>query len=85
MEMLNGIVVGTSVAIAVAIIGMFGWIALSVVDLKTDTAVIALKVDENHKMLTTLWEDYVDRNSSGNLAWLNETANIQPASEEKIR
>lgn len=83
--MLNGIVVGTSVSVAVAIIGMFGWIALSVVDLKTDTAVIALKVDENHKMLTTLWEDYVDRNSSGNLAWLNETANIQPASEEKIR
>lgn len=82
--MLNGIVVGTSVAVAVAIIGMFGWIALSVVDLKTDTAIIALKVDENHKMLTTLWEDYVDRNSSGNLAWLNETANIQPASEEKI-
>ena len=76
--------VGTSVAVAVAIIGMFGWIALSVVDLKTDTAIIALKVDENHKMLTTLWEDYVDRNSSGNLAWLNETANIQPASEEKI-
>lgn len=83
--MLNGIVVGTSVAVAVAIIGMFGWIALSVVDLKTDTAIIALKVDENHKMLTTLWEDYIDRNSSGNLAWLNETANIQPASEEKIR
>ena len=82
--MSNGIVVGTSVAVAVAIIGMFGWIALSVVDLKTDTAIIALKVDENHKMLTTLWEDYVDRNSSGNLAWLNETANIQPASEEKI-
>jgi len=85
MEMLNGIVVGTSVAVAVAIIGMFGWIALSVVDLKTDTAVISVKVNENHKMLTTLWEDYVDRNSSGNLAWLNETANIQPASEEKIR
>lgn len=85
MEMLNGIVVGASVAVAVAIIGMFGWIALSVVDLKTDTAIIALKVDENHKMLTTLWEDYIDRNASGNLAWLNETANIQPASEEKIR
>lgn len=83
--MLNGIVVGASVAVAVAIIGMFGWIALSVVDLKTDTAIIALKVDENHKMLTTLWEDYIDRNASGNLAWLNETANIQPASEEKIR
>ena len=85
MEMLNGIVVGASVAVAVAIIGMFGWIALSVVDLKTDTAVIAVKVNENHKMLTTLWEDYIDRNASGNLAWLNETANIQPASEEKIR
>lgn len=83
--MLNGIVVGTSVSVSVAIIGMFGWIALSVVDLKTDTAVIAMKVDENHKMLTTLWEDYVDRNSSGNLAWLNETTNIQPASKEKIR
>ena len=82
--MLNGIIVGGSVSVATAILGMFGWIALSVVDLKTDTTVIALKVDENHKMLTTLWEDYIDRSLNGNLTWLNETANIQPASEEKI-
>ncbi len=85
MEMLNGVIVGVSVSVATAILGMFGWIALSVVDLKTDTTVIALKVAENHKMLTTLWEDYIDRSLNGNLAWLNETANIQPASEEKIR
>ncbi len=83
--MLNGVIVGVSVSVATAILGMFGWIALSVVDLKTDTTVIALKVAENHKMLTTLWEDYIDRSLNGNLAWLNETANIQPASEEKIR
>jgi hypothetical protein len=85
MEMLNGIYVAIVSITLASVVGMLGWIATSVVDLKTDTAVIAVKVDENHKMLTTLWEDYIDRNSSGNLAWLNETANIQPASEEKIR
>jgi hypothetical protein len=85
MEMLNGIIVGVSVSIATAILGMFSWIALSVVDLKTDTTVIAIKVDENHKMIKTLWEDYIDRSSNGNLAWLNEATNIQPTSEEKIR
>lgn len=85
MEMLNGIVITVTGAVVASVVGMLAWISTSVVDLKTDTAVIAVKVDENHKMLTTLWEDYIDRNSSGNLAWLNETANIQPASEEKIR
>jgi hypothetical protein len=83
--MLNGIVIGITVTVAASIIGMFGWIALSVVDLKTDTTVIAIKVDENHKMIKTLWEDYIDRSSNGNLAWLNEATNIQSSSEEKVR
>ena len=60
-----------------AILGFVAWIAMSIVDLKTDTAVISVKVNENHKMLTTLWQDYLRRQQDGNLAWFDESANIQ--------
>ena len=42
-----------------ATLGFIGWIAFSVVDLKTETAVIAVKVDQNHKMLAELWDYYL--------------------------
>lgn len=59
------------------VLGFLAWIALSVVDLKTDTAVIAVKVAENHKMLTPLWQDYLQRNRNDNLAWFNESASLE--------
>ncbi len=68
-----------------AILGFVAWIALSVVELKTDTAVISVKVDENHKMLTTLWEDYIERKKDGNLAWVARKPNIKAAPEEKVQ
>lgn len=63
--------------IATALLAFCGWIALSIMDLKTGQAVITYKVAENHKMLTTLWEDYLDRNRNDNLAWFDESANIK--------
>jgi len=84
MEMLNGISIAFVTVVLTSVIGLLAWIATSVVDLKTDTAVIAVKVNENHKMITTLWEDYVDRSGNGNLAWLNEATDIESSSKEKI-
>jgi len=82
--MLNGISIAFVTVTLTSVIGLLAWIATSVVDLKTDTAVIAVKVNENHKMITTLWKDYIDRSSNGNLAWLNEATDIESSSKEKV-
>ena len=66
------------------VLGFLAWIALSVVDLKTDTAVIATKVDANHQMLTPLWRDFIRNTNDGNIAWLNSTANIKTPAKEKV-
>jgi hypothetical protein len=60
------------------VLGFIGWVAMSVVDLKTNTAVIAVKVDENHKMLSVLWEDFLRDKNNGNLAWFYDRAGIKP-------
>ena len=44
-----------------AILAFVAWIAMSIVDLKTETAVINQKVSENHKMLTVLWDDFLEK------------------------
>ena len=59
-----------------------GWIAVTVVELKTDTAVIAVKVDENHRMLSVLWKDFLE-NKNGDVAWINESTSIQAAPKTK--
>ena len=65
-----------------ATLGFIGWIAFSVVDLKTETAVIAVKVDQNHKMLVELWDYYLqERVNDGNLAWVTRKPNIQASDE----
>ena len=68
-----------------AALGFLAWIAVSIVDLKTETAVISVKVDENHKMLTTLWQDYIRRAEDGNLAWVTRKPNFKAAPEEKVQ
>lgn len=60
-----------------AILGFCAWIALSIVDLKTGQAVITVKVDENHKMLSTLWEDYIQRSRNDNLAFFDKPSDLQ--------
>jgi hypothetical protein len=49
------------------------WVGNNVVDLKTDTAVITVKVEENHKMLSVLWDDFLEK-KNGNLARLDVQA-----------
>ena len=77
MEVLN-----VNSLIGGATLGFIGWIAFSVVDLKTETAVIAVKVDQNHKMLGELWDYYLqERANDGNLAWVTRKPNIQASDE----
>ena len=67
-----------------ATLAFVAWIAMSIVDLKTDTAVINQKVSENHKMLSVLWDDFLE-NKNGNLAWIDESTGIEASSETKIQ
>ena len=58
----------------VALLGFCGWIGMSVTDLKTEIAVVNVKVTENHKMLTVLWDDFL-RGRHDNIAKLNIEVN----------
>ena len=60
--------------IAGAMLAFLGWLGISIMDLKTDTAVIAVKVDKNHEILTVLWKDYLEKRN-GNLARLDVRTN----------
>jgi hypothetical protein len=60
--------------IAGAMLAFLGWLGISIMDLKTDTAVIAVKVDKNHEILTVLWGDYLEK-KNGNLARLDVKTN----------
>jgi hypothetical protein len=55
----------------VALLAFLGWIGIEVTQLKTDTAVVAQKVTENHRMLTVLWDDFLQEKSNDNLAWFD--------------
>lgn len=54
----------------VALLGFCGWIGMSVTDLKTEVAVVNVKVTENHKMLSVLWDNFLE-NNYGDLARFN--------------
>ena len=60
--------------IAGAMLAFLGWLGISIMDLKTDTAVIAVKVDKNHEILSVLWGDYLEKRN-GNLARLDVKTN----------
>tara|TARA_R100000458_G_C8025976_1_gene83618 strand:+ start:93 stop:326 length:234 start_codon:yes stop_codon:yes gene_type:complete len=45
----------------VAFLGFFGWTALTLIDVDKRTEKTAVKVDQNHAMITTLWERLIDR------------------------
>ena len=70
--------------VVTAIFAFVAWIAMSIVDLKTETAVINQKVSENHKMLTVLWDDFLEK-KNGNLAWVTRKPNIQTTAETEVR
>ena len=55
----------------VALLAFLGWIGIEVTQLKTDTAVVAQKGTENHRMLTVLWDDFLQEKSNDNLAWFD--------------
>ena len=62
-----------STAIIGVLVTFLYWVGNNVVDLKTDTAVITVKVEENHKMLSVLWDDFLEKKND-NIARLDVKA-----------
>jgi len=70
--------------VSTAILGFLAWLGISMVDLKTETAVIAVKVDQNHKMLAELWDYYLQERVNGDIAWVTRKPNIQTTAETQV-
>jgi len=70
--------------VSTAILGFLAWLGISMVDLKTETAVIAVKVDQNHKMLAELWDYYLQERVNGDIAWVTRKPDIQTTAETKV-
>ena len=68
-DMINGISV-------VLVAGSIAWIVTTLIEVDKRTAVTVVKVEENHKMLHTLWIDFINRKTiDGNLAGINVPTN----------
>ena len=76
VEMLN-----FNTLISGATLAFIGWIAFSVVELKTETAVISVKVDQNHKLLAELWDFYLQERVNADIAWANRKPNLKASDE----
>lgn len=42
-------------------LGVLGWGAVQVHDMKADLAVVTYKVEENYKMIKPMWQDFLIR------------------------
>jgi|TARA_R100000353_G_scaffold91236_1_gene67294 hypothetical protein len=68
-EIMNGVSV-------VLVAGSIAWIVTTLIEVDKKTAVTMVKVEENHKMLHTLWIDFINRKTiDGNLAGINVPTN----------
>lgn len=78
--------IDANMIVAGVVLAFIGWVGMSIVELKTDTAVVKVKVGENHKMLSVLWDDFIKDKTNDNLAWFDVPAGEQaPAEEEASR
>ena len=60
----------------VLVAGSIGWMVTTLIEVDKKTAVTMVKVEENHKMLHTLWVDFINRKTiDGNLAGFNVPTN----------
>lgn len=49
-------------------VGVLGWGALQIHDMKADLAVVTYKVEENYKMIKPMWQDFLVRQGRFNAA-----------------
>lgn len=68
-EIMNGVSI-------VLVAGSIAWMVTTLIEVDKRTAVTMVKVEENHKMIHTLWIDFINRKTiDGNLAGINVPTN----------
>ena len=75
--MLNKVLIGLVGFFSTLSVGFIGWVGISIVDLKTELAETHGKVAVNYEMIKPMWENFLAEKSGGNLAWFNESPNLQ--------
>ena len=64
-----------STIISGATLAFLGWIGISIVELKTDTAVVKEKVASNYEMIKPMWQAFLAEKGNGDIAQLYRQAN----------
>ncbi len=74
-----------STIISGATLAFLGWIGISIVELKTDTAVVKEKVASNYEMIKPMWQDFLVRSAKydEHKSKFNELSNIHAATEKE--
>ena len=71
MEMLKSKELTTGISVGL-VAGSIAWIVSTLIEVDKRTAITEVKVTENHKMIHTLWVDFIKRKTkNGNLAEFN--------------
>jgi len=49
--------------IGIIVLGILSWGSLQIYQINAKVLLMSYKVDENHKMIKPMWEDFIVRNS----------------------
>jgi|TARA_R110000744_G_scaffold262888_2_gene377412 hypothetical protein len=55
--------VGVSEILLTAVIGLVGWIAITVFEMNSNMAVISYRVEENYNMIKPIWQEFLAETS----------------------
>mgnify|MGYP003633111672 FL=1 len=50
--------IGVSEILLTAVIGIVGWVAITVFEMSSDMAVISYRVEENYNMIKPMWQEF---------------------------
>tara|TARA_R110000824_G_scaffold59952_1_gene160628 strand:- start:1918 stop:2112 length:195 start_codon:yes stop_codon:yes gene_type:complete len=55
--------IGVSEILLTAVIGIVGWVAITVFEMSSDMAVISYRVEENYNMIKPMWQEFLTENA----------------------
>lgn len=55
--------IGVSEILLTAVIGIVGWVAVTVFEMSSDMAVISYRVEENYNMIKPMWQEFLTENA----------------------
>ena len=92
MEMLIKIAIGTISFFASVCIMFFGWVGLSIIDVKTELAVTHEKVSNteervtaNYEMIKPMWQEFLMEKNIANITLADVPTDKQTGSQEDVK